>query len=171
MGNTEVKTEEKKSWIKKHPIWSLVILLVVLNLLFLGAILPDTEKNNSSNSNINSQNNYQSSNTANVIKEETTATSKSWHDITSFDGTNSKKTDTFHIQGDKFKLIYNVNPANEYSAFYLTIYREGDTYMADSVSLDSGSDESIIYEGKGNFYLDINAANLDDWEVKVEDYY
>ncbi|VVB80182.1 Uncharacterised protein [uncultured archaeon] len=37
---------KKKSWIRRHPIWSLVILLVALNLLFLGAILPEDEKEN-----------------------------------------------------------------------------------------------------------------------------
>lgn len=160
-----MKTKDKKSWIKRHPIWSLVILLVFLNLLFLGAILPE-DKKESTPSTVPVNSYQESQQTASP-----TQTSMTWHSVTSFDGTNSKKTDTFYIRGNKFKLIYDVNPANEYAIFYLTIYREGDSYLTDMVSLNSGSDESIIYEGEGNFYLDINAANLDDWKIRVEDYY
>lgn len=95
-----------------------------------------------------------------------------WHKVTTFSGANDKTTDTFSIQGDKFKIKYNAEAENEYSLLTIIIYREGSNVMTDSIMADNNlNDESIVYEGKANFYLDIGAANLKSWSIEVEDYY
>jgi len=97
--------------------------------------------------------------------------SEPWHKVTSFSGMDDKNTDTFTIKGDKFKLIYKVIPENEYSLFSLFIYEENNKYPLDIVQLNSGKDNTIIYDGPGEYYLKIIAANLMSWEVEIDDYY
>ena len=94
-----------------------------------------------------------------------------WHEVATFSGTNDKTTDTFNIQGDRFKLTYTANPANEYSIFYLYVYQPGYTSYTESYDLNSGTDSSISYKGAGTYYLKVLAANLNSWQVKIEDYY
>jgi len=33
------------------------------------------------------------------------------------------------------------------------------------------SDTQYIYEGSGDYYFDVGAANLDSWKLEVEEYY
>ncbi len=101
--------------------------------------------------------------------------SKSWHEIKTFSGSSDKTTDTFNIQGDKFKLTYTIDASNDYSIFSFFVYPEGETVMySESIMSDmgvSGTDSTISYVGKGIYYLKVIAANLDSWEVEIEDYY
>lgn len=96
---------------------------------------------------------------------------ETWHPVINFTGSSGKKTDTFNIRGDKFRLTYTVLPENDYSLFYLYVYEPGNSIFKESFSLESGSETSISYEGAGEYYLDITSANLRKWTVLVEDYY
>lgn len=125
-----------------------------------------------SNTNQNSNNgNSQQQNTYTPPAQ----TSKTWHYVTSFSGDNYKTTDTFHIQGDKFKLTYTTEESNDYATFSFFVYPDGETQIyAEAIIGDigsSGTDSTISYAGEGSYYLKIIAGNLDSWEIKVEDYY
>ena len=154
--------EKKESFIHKHPYLSVIGGIIVF-LFILGFI----------SSIINNDNLAQITNNQNLQKNEQQIQNSqmTWHEVATFVGTNDKKTDTFNIQGDRFKLTYTVQPANDYSAFYLFVYEPGNNIFIESFNLDSGSEESISYSGPGEYYLDIGAANLRGWTVKIEDYY
>jgi len=55
------------------------------------------------------------------------------------------------------------------------VYPEGETTIyTDSISTTIGffgTDDSISYAGAGTYYLDVISANLESWEIEVEDYY
>jgi len=162
-----MKKEKQDNWFKRHPIWTGIIVVFVL-LVIMGSFSSDSSTD------------YNQNNLENIQEQETESenlpnqqinSQKSWHEVTTFTGTSDKKTDTFNIQGDRFRLTYTVNPANDYSIFYLYAYELGNEIYIESFNLDSGTEESLSYEGAGEYYLDINAANLRDWTVKVEDYY
>ena len=171
---TKIDKVKKENLFRKHWILTTLIILLVFffGLMIIGAFISETEKDSHNKGNLALTDNSNTPDTQTTTPTQITPTvSKTWNKVDSFSGKSSKKTDTFYITGDKFKVIYAVNPENDYSLFYLTIYKEGQNMYTDMVSLDSGSDESIIYKGKGNFYLDINAANLNSWKVEIEDYY
>ncbi len=107
----------------------------------------------------------------NLEYEQEPISQKDWHYTTSFNGVSDKTTDTFEIKGNKFKLTYIVNPANDYSFFSIFVYEEGNDMFVDFFTLDAGTETTIVYEGSGTYYLDIGVANLDSWSMKVEDYY
>ena len=108
-------------------------------------------------------------------KETEPTSSKSWHETESFSGENSKTTDSFYIRGDKFKLTYDVDGDPDYSMFSFFIYPEGETTMYTDTMIGnlgiSGKDSTISHAGEGSYYLEITTANLDDWEIIIEDYY
>src|SRR3989344_2336851 len=162
-----MKKEKQDNWFKRHPVWTGVIVIFVL-LAIIGSF--------SSDSSID----YNQNNLENIQEQETESENlpnqqinnqKSWHEVMTFTGTSDKKTDTFNIQGDRFRLTYTVNHSNDYSIFYLYVYEPGSDIYTESFSLESGTEESVSYEGSGEYYLDIKAANLNSWTVKVEDYY
>ena len=95
----------------------------------------------------------------------------SWRYVDEFDGASDKTTDTFIITGKKVRLTYEIDPENDYSIFFLYLYEEEDSFLTSMYSLKEGAETSISYCGSGTYYLNIGAANLDGWEVKVEEYY
>jgi len=145
--------------------WLKVIIVLILLVIAGNFLTNDDTTNYNQNSELTIPDNSQQT------QDNSNSASKSWYDLTSFKGKDNKNTDTFKIQGNKFKLIYTVNPANDYSLFSIFVYEESNNIYKDYISLDSGTDSSIIYKGPGTFYLDITAANLNSWEVEIEDYY
>ena len=114
-----------------------------------------------------------------TIQETTPTTSETgdWHELTTFNGVNWETTDVFNIKGSKFRMTYTTNPGEypEYAAFSFFVYPEGETTMyTESIMTNmgtSGTDSSISYAGAGNYYLKVIAANLDSWNIKIEEYY
>ena len=101
-----------------------------------------------------------------------------WKSVETFSGTDDIETDTFQIKGDKFKLkVKATGDASdvEYLMLSFFTYEVGEDQIY--VSLDelnftqmSETDEFIINEGPGEYYLKVLAANLDNWEIEVFDY-
>lgn len=95
---------------------------------------------------------------------------QSWHMVTTFTGVGNKDTDSFTIQGAKWRITWTTVEANEYALFGGFAYPEGETAMY--VSYFNGlSGDTIVHQGNGNYYLKIIVANLDSWSVTIEDYY
>lgn len=111
---------------------------------------------------------------SNYSNNEQPNTEKTWREVTTFSGKDTKDTPTFNIQGERFKLTYTVIPESgypEYASFSVYAFEPGNDVYTSYASLDSGTDSTISYKGKGEYYLKIVAANLDGWSIKVEDYY
>jgi len=152
-------------------------LILLITTLALFGVASDliSEDSGDNNGIISLETSDSSSNSISTTTIPTTTTpSKSWHDLTSFSGSGDKNTDTFNIQGSKFKLIYIVKGDNDYALLTLSVYEEDSSFPTEMIMTDigfTGSEETIIYDGSGTYYLDIGAANLHSWSVKVEDYY
>ncbi len=164
--------ERKKSWFKRHPILtigSLIFILLFINGIIFSSISPQENPKQNSNT-------YSSDEDTNKEEQNYNSNSyKTWHQVTSFSGNGDKNTDTFYIKGSKFKMTYTLAKSNDYSVFSFFVYPESETIMyTDSVMTDmgkEGTDSTISYHGAGTYYLSITSANLDNWDIIVEDYY
>lgn len=120
-------------------------------------------------------------NTFNLDSNSTSSSSgATWHSVATYTGTENKDTDTFNIQGDKFKVKVTAK-ANadyvEYGYFSVFVYPQGEsTSYAGQETIDTFDTttetlEFTVNEGPGTYYLSVLAANLDQWNVEVFDYY
>lgn len=134
-----------------------------------GMLSPDKNTVNSTN---------QPAQTSTPSQSSTQAQSATWHSIATFTGTGDKDTDSFTTKGNKFKIqITGTTSSLEYGSISFFAYPEGETksYVGqgsiDKFSQNTQSDESIVTASPGNYYLSVIAANMDNWNIQVFDYY
>jgi hypothetical protein len=90
-----------------------------------------------------------------------------WHDITTIKGRGMKKTESFSIPSNEWRITWVTQPG-QYGAMNFQIY----VYSADGILKDVaanviGKDEdSTIMRGSGSYYLDINTAQ--PYVIKIE---
>lgn len=103
-----------------------------------------------------------------------TSKPKKWHSVTSFTGSGDKTTSSFTIKGNEWRVKYEAKSSKpEYAFLSVYVYRKGATISVSSWDCyqEECSDTQYIYKGNGDYYFKVIAANLDSWELKVEDYY
>ncbi len=107
----------------------------------------------------------------------------SWLAVTTVSGFGDKTTDTFGVTGSKFRLTWSATadaecidlfaPDDCPAAFSFFVYPEGETVLfVESVShfdFNSASDETIVFRS-GSFYVQVLSANLDSWEIAVDEW-
>ena len=97
-----------------------------------------------------------------------------WHRVISFSGSGDKTTKTFHIKGSEWRVLYKTRSTSKYAVFTAYVYPKGKTVgSVSSWSCDEQycDDKQYIYAGSGDYYFKVLAANLDSWELEVEDAY
>ena len=104
--------------------------------------------------------------TANRIDiNDKSASSGEWKKVTEFTGSDSVKTKPFFIHSNTWKITFKAEMIQKEGSGYFAfdVYRVGEDLYSESVSgtfIDGKvNNETYIYEGKDNFYLDIDAAN------------
>jgi len=104
-----------------------------------------------------------------------TSKPKKWHSVTTFSGSNDKTTKWFTIKGDEWRVTYTARGDSDWGGFYTFVYHRGETagFVAkwDCMTIIPCSGTQYIYEGNGDYYFKVGAANLDSWKLEVEDYY
>jgi len=103
-----------------------------------------------------------------------TPETKTWHSVITFTGSEDKVTQPFTIKGDEWRVKWSVSSSSDWPYFYVFVYPRGETvsYVSHwSCDQPYYSDTQYIYEGNGDYYFDIGAANLNSWKLEVEDYY
>ena len=103
-----------------------------------------------------------------------TPETKTWHSVITFSGSEDKTTPPFTIKGDEWRVNWTVNSSSKYPRLSVFVYPRGETvnYVSHwGCSKAYYSDTQYIYEGSGDYYFDVGAANLDSWKLEVEDYY
>lgn len=97
--------------------------------------------------------------------------SATWHEVKSWSGTSSKKTETFEIKGSQWRIKWTNEDTSGYGFNLLTIlvYKPGEESVMEVITA-GGNDVSNIYDLKGTLYLDIDAIST-RWSITVEDYY
>ena len=96
------------------------------------------------------------------------------HSVITFSGSTDKTTPPFTIKGDEWRVKWSIKGNPDYTYFFVYVYPRGQTRGSVSnwsCAKSPCSDTQYIYEGAGNYYFKIGAANLNSWKLEVEDYY
>jgi len=138
--------------------------LIIIIAIF-GMSSPD-QTNNTQNSGSNSNN------------VATPSSSPTWHSIANFSGTGDKTTDTFQIKGNKFRVNLTATTTTlQYGVISFFAYPAGETKVyagegsIDNFNQTTQSDSFIVNGNSGSYYLQVNAANLANWNIEIFDYY
>lgn len=92
-----------------------------------------------------------------------------WQEVKTWSGNGIKSTETFSIASKEWRIGWNATNENVAGILQIYVYKaDGNLVTLASNQQGEGSDVSYVREGPGEFYLEINAANL-DWVVTVED--
>jgi PBP1b-binding outer membrane lipoprotein LpoB len=97
-----------------------------------------------------------------------------WHRVTTISGSGDKTTKAFQIKGTEWRVKYKTRSTSKYPGLSVFVYPKGTTvdfvsyFTCDEQRCD---DEQYIYAGSGGYYFKVHAANLDSWELEVEDAY
>lgn len=161
---------QQNSGIKALSIFGVCCIGLILIVGIFGMMSPDQNTSNVTDSS--------SSEPATTTNTSSAVSSPTWHSVATFTGTGDKDTDTFQIKGDKFKLkVTAKTESSEYAVFAVYVYPEGETAAysgqgnIDSFDKNTETDEFFINAGSGTYYLKTIAANLDNWDIEVFDYY
>ena len=152
---TEIKPK-KPIW-KKWWLW-LIIIFVIIVIASAGG---DEQKGE------------ETPETSLPIQQENTelpSTQTTWQKVKSWSGTGIKKTESFTITGNQWRVNWE-NQGGDFGGGVLQIYvyRTGGDFPEELLAntTEVGSDTSYIYKS-GTFYLDINSANT-SWEIEIEE--
>jgi uncharacterized protein (UPF0333 family) len=107
-----------------------------------------------------------------------TNSAATWHSIANFTGTGNKNTPSFKTQGNKFKVKMKATATSQkYANMNFFVYPEGETKgfvgYGDfgDFNQTTVSDEFEVTASPGNYYINVIAANLKNWNIEVFDYY
>jgi len=93
-----------------------------------------------------------------------------WNEIATWTGSASRTTELFSVPSLQIRITWDLD-TGEISAFYISLYEQGDAYPTDSW-LDVSAQpqgETMAYINPGAYYLDFDVINC-DYTVTVEVY-
>jgi hypothetical protein len=97
-----------------------------------------------------------------------------WSTVQIFTGKESEAIPPFHISGTEWRIFWTADVEHpEYAVFDILVYshdKAGVLTKRISYSEGTPSDTVYIYEGGGDYYLKVIAANLSNWTITVEDH-
>jgi hypothetical protein len=106
--------------------------------------------------------------------EASTENEAGWTHVKSFIGKDDQTTAPFPISGTKWRIKWTVDAQDpEYAVFDILVFSKDNAAMlTQPVSYSKGmtGDTAYIDEGGHDYYLKIIAANLNNWNITVEDY-
>jgi len=93
-----------------------------------------------------------------------------WNLVDTFEGSSGLKTDYFYVAGTDLRISWTwTSSIEEFAGFGITLYREGqDIYVEMFFDLQEEGTTFAHSIRAANYYLDISAANLDQWTVAIE---
>lgn len=85
-------------------------------------------------------------------------------------GTGNQQTPEFDISGDTFRISFDTTEMDSGASGFLgiTVNDENGDFVSSATQQGSGSGETFVNEGPGNFSLDITAVSL-NYTITVED--
>lgn len=96
--------------------------------------------------------------------ETPTNATENWVTVRIFYGTEPTTTEKFHISKDVWRVKYSVEAEDTHPGFAITISPSGQIINYDQ----SGTEVSYVYDGPGDYYLDIWAVGLDSWTIEIQ---
>ena len=104
---------------------------------------------------------------------EETESEEGWSTVKTFTGIESTNTAPFNISGTEWRVIWTIDAQTpEYAVFDILVCpQDKPGIITKKISHSKGtiSDTVYIYEGKGEYYIKIIAANLNKWTVTMEE--
>jgi hypothetical protein len=109
-----------------------------------------------------------------------TAFATNWQQIKTFTGTNETEgyaTDPFNVPGSEWRIDWSYVPlaqtqGSTTAAFSVSAYPKGETGNPIAEIIKTGSNETsgttYIHQGRGDYYLQINVANTQNYTVTVQ---
>lgn len=107
-----------------------------------------------------------------IVAQEPTKpeTEKTWTQVATLSGDNTKRGDVFTLSGNKARLIYTV--AGDYPSLYVYIVKEGKSLEQSGgfpeVTGAEKDGETMIVKPAGNYYFEVNGNG--SWTVTLEEY-
>jgi heme/copper-type cytochrome/quinol oxidase subunit 2 len=99
-------------------------------------------------------------------------TAQTWQEVTTITGAASQKTNYFNIPVKEARYEWSYATSTPtYAGFYVTLYKEDNSIYVDMLMAPSGQTSGTQYLhnlSPGNYYIDVGAANLDSYTIKVE---
>jgi hypothetical protein len=89
-----------------------------------------------------------------------------WEDVITLSGTGDKTTQSFTLSEDSRFVWTTTYDDEQYAAFAVFVYEVGEDMIYET-DFDGLSGTSYCY-AKGDFYLEVITANLNSWEVVVQ---
>lgn len=100
---------------------------------------------------------------------------QSYQEITTVSGTGSQVTGSFSVTSGWWRLRWSYMPSADgegHPIFSVFIYPKGESMFYSDFVMRTGSNETsgvlVVYEGEGEYYLKIDAGNLDGYTIVVE---
>ncbi len=97
-------------------------------------------------------------------QESPTNATENWVTVRIFYGTEPTTTDKFHISKDVWRIKYTVEAEDTHPGFAITVSPSGQIISYDQ----SGTDFTYVYDGPGDYYLDVWAVGLDSWTIEIQ---
>ena len=99
--------------------------------------------------------------------------SEGWYEVKTFTGSSPKTTESFKINSNKWRYTLTCTGIGEYSMYNLEIKKlsDGQPSQVDfkmMAKCESKGEPSYVYEGKGEYFFDIDPVNMGSWTIKVE---
>ncbi len=167
-----------RSW----PTWAQVVSWVVLVIVVLSALGPDQESEVATTSPTtvgevsdrpitSAEVPTTTAPAPTTTQAPTTAAAPQWVEVARLSGTAQKQGDTFELEGGKARLRYEFD-AGQFGVFTAYVVEEGDSLRETGgfpvvTCTESCSDETLLRQPAGSYYLDVSATG--SWTVVVEE--
>jgi len=100
------------------------------------------------------------------------ASSTEWRTVTTFTGRGSKTTALFFISTSEWRITWEYATSTPaYASFSWAVYRRNETAVSVQRGTETGASKSGVESvavGNDDFYLKIEAENVDGWSITVE---
>jgi hypothetical protein len=107
-------------------------------------------------------------------KKEAAPAAKKWTTVETLSGTAGNSSQVFELTGAEAQLTYDFQGSTDMAVAAVYLEPEGKYISTDGgipiVMLSKpGTDVTALHKTAGKYYLDVTAANIDSWTVKVEE--
>lgn len=146
-----------RNWFVRHKVLTGILGFFVLVVIISAVSSDDTSTTTVGDSN--------TSTTATTEKATTKETAKEYVKVLSFSGNGQKKSETFKITGDRFKVAYDCK--GDLCQAWASQPGSDLSYESIMNTTEAVKDETIIYEN-GEWYIEVNS--IGNWSMTVYDY-
>jgi outer membrane murein-binding lipoprotein Lpp len=85
--------------------------------------------------------------------------------ITTFSGSSTKDTETFHVDSDQCRIAWDTKAGQYAGNFIFTVHNADGSYKASGANVIGTNSDSTIVRGSGDYYLSIITAQ--PYEITV----